>query len=42
MVEEKNVFQVDSMYLFLQKHKPPPPPRNQNDVITVCVPRHVH
>ena len=40
MVEEKNVFQVDSIYLFLQKHKKKN--RNQNDVITVCVTRHVH
>ena len=34
MVEKKNVFQVDFISVFVKK-------KNQNDVITVYVPRHV-
>ena len=38
MAEKKRVSQKDSIFVFVKKKKKP---RNQNDVITVCVPRHV-
>ena len=33
---KKSFFQVDSMFVFAKQKR-----RNQNEIITVCVPRHV-